>query len=260
MSTRVKAFLRAQTGVDLPGNVARTLDEWQAQHQRIVLRPAVTLVHGPAELLSVLAAARPRWPRTWPAAPRPKCCGWRAPPALRRWLRPWARRAACRWSPRSRPCLPTPCWPMRPGRCVCSPAAPTSTCTAGWPPLPSPAGEAAYQISAASMGRRDEPACGARPRSTAWPASSRAAAGRAGAPPARLAKHYGDAAAESVVLLQVRDAATLAELSADPGASRCSSPSSPRLSWPWPASAPKSLATLRARLAERGMDLKPKLE
>src|SRR5678815_4724487 len=33
---RIKTYLRGHTRAELPGNVERTLDEWQAQHERII--------------------------------------------------------------------------------------------------------------------------------------------------------------------------------------------------------------------------------
>ena len=51
---RVKEFLRQQTNADLPGNVARTLDEWQTLHERIIIRPHVALAHGSPAALDTL--------------------------------------------------------------------------------------------------------------------------------------------------------------------------------------------------------------
>ncbi len=51
---RIKDFLRQQTNTDVPGNVARTLDEWQTLHERIVIRPHVALAHGSPAALDLL--------------------------------------------------------------------------------------------------------------------------------------------------------------------------------------------------------------
>lgn len=40
----VAAFLREVTGLDLPQNIARTLDEWAAHHERITFRQGVSVV------------------------------------------------------------------------------------------------------------------------------------------------------------------------------------------------------------------------
>lgn len=51
-ASRIQAYLQSLTGAPLPENVARTLEEWQALHERIRVYPSVRLVHsaGPADL------------------------------------------------------------------------------------------------------------------------------------------------------------------------------------------------------------------
>lgn len=58
---RIAAFLKEVTGADLPGNVARTLQEWQGLYERITIYPAVTLIHAadPADLEKTGVA--PEW-------------------------------------------------------------------------------------------------------------------------------------------------------------------------------------------------------
>lgn len=58
---RIAAFLKEVTGADLPGNVARTLEEWQGLYERITIYPSVTLIHAadPADLEKTGVA--PEW-------------------------------------------------------------------------------------------------------------------------------------------------------------------------------------------------------
>ncbi len=257
---RIKAFLRAQTGVDLPGNVARTLDEWQAQHQRIVLRPAVTLVHGPAELLSALAAV---------PALAAQVAGRPAPEVLR--LASAAGIAPVVEAVGAQGSLPVvTTQPAVPPNAVLADEAGHVRLLTRRPNLylhgrlaafADPAGETAYHISAASISRAARAGLGAAE------VEQQLAGIHRGPLPAALvrrlrawAKHYGDAAAESVVLLQVRDAATLAELSADPELAPLLQPFKPKAHLALARVRAEDLDKLRARLADRGIDLKPKLE
>jgi hypothetical protein len=49
---RIQSYLETLTGQPLPGNIARTLQEWQVWHERIRVRPKVTILHAssPEEL------------------------------------------------------------------------------------------------------------------------------------------------------------------------------------------------------------------
>jgi hypothetical protein len=53
-AARIKSTLEQYSGAELPANVARTLEEWQTQHERIVIHPKVTLMHGDAKLIEQL--------------------------------------------------------------------------------------------------------------------------------------------------------------------------------------------------------------
>jgi len=257
---RIKAFLRAQTGVDLPANVARTLDEWQAQHQRIVLRPAVSLVHGPAELLAALAQS---------PALSAQVAGRPAPEVLR--LASAAAIPAVVEAVGAQGSLPvTTARPVVPANAVTADESGAVRLLTRRPNLylhgslaafADPAGDTAYQISAASIARAARAGLGAAE------VLEQLAAIHRGSLVAGLmrrirawAKHYGEAAAESLVLLQVRDAATLAELSEDPELAALLKPFRPKPGLALARVRPEDLDLLRARLAERGIDLKPKLE
>lgn len=257
---RIKAFLRAQTGVDLPANVARTLDEWQAQHQRIVLRPAVTLVHGPAALLNALAET---------AAVAPQVAGRPLPEVLR--LASAEAISAVVEAVGAQGSLPVvTTQAVVPPNAVSADESGTVRLLTLRPSLylhgrlaafADPAGENAYQISAASISRA------ARAGLSADEVAGQLAAIHRGPVPEALVrrlrawtKHYGDAAAEPVVLLQVRDAATLAELSADPALAPLLKPFKPKAQLALARVRPEDLDLLRARLADRGIELKTKLE
>jgi len=53
---RIGEYLRRVGGQDLPGNVARTLQEWQVQHERITIYPLATILYGEAGLLDEMAS------------------------------------------------------------------------------------------------------------------------------------------------------------------------------------------------------------
>ena len=131
---RIKTYLRGHTRAELPGNVERTLDEWQAQHERIILRTGVSLAHGPAGLFDALLADPSSQPLV-AGRPAPEVVTLAAPVAgfidavsrlgvLPLLNQPAAPAKEFRRSRRRRPRAPA-------GR-----AAPASTCTATWPPLP----------------------------------------------------------------------------------------------------------------------------
>ncbi len=257
---RIKAFLRAQTGVDLPANVARTLDEWQAQHQRIVLRPAVSLVHGPAELLAALAES---------PAVGAQVAGRPAPEVLRL-ASAAAIPAVVEAVGKQGSLAVTTTRPMVPANAVTADEAgrvhlltrrPNLYLHGSLAAFADPAGDTAYQISAVSIARAARAGLGASEVLAQLSAVHRGplAAGLARRIRA-WAKHYGDAAAESVVLVQVRDAATLAELSDDPELAGLLKPFTPKPGLALARVRPEDLEPLRAKLAERGIELKTKLE
>jgi len=257
---RIRAFLREHTGADLPGNVDRTLSEWQAQHERIVLHPAVTLAHGQAEALDALSAD-PDTAALLAARPEPEV-------AL---LRSEADIPAVVSALRERGLLPL----VSAGAAV--PANSVEGDEAGAlrfvTPRPSlylhghlaafadPAGAERYQISGDSVARA------LRAGLKANDIIARLQAVHRGPPPAGLlrrirawAKHFGRAGLESFLLFQARDAATLAELRADPELAPLLHDFAPA---PGKALAYVDAADaerLRALLRERGVEVRDELE
>ena len=257
---RIQTFLREHTGADLPANVARTLDEWQAQHERIVLHPEAILAHGPAEVFDALAED----PATAPllaSRPLPDVAllnGQGAVVALVNALR-------------QRDLLPlVATGPSVPSHSVIADESgglrlatprPSLYLHAHLAAFADAAGADAYQISADSVGRA------LRAGLNAANIIGRLEAVHRGPVPAALlrrirawAKHYGTAAVEPFVLLQVRDAATLAELRADPELAPLLHDFAPSPGKALAYVHPDDAQRLRALLRERGVELKDKLE
>lgn len=256
---RIRAFLREQTGAELPGNVARTLEEWQAQHERLVLYPRVVLAHGVPAALDALAA-HPQAPQLVAA---------RLAPNLARLV--------------GRAALPGVIQALGEGGVlpvITAPGAPAPNSVqasesgalrlvARQPSLylhghlaafADPAGDDAYTISAATVQRA------VRAGLTAPQIVERLAAVHQGPVPERLARrirawarHYGAAALEPLTLLQLRDAATLNELLADPEISALLQPFKPGAGKALARVKPDEVEKLRALLEERGVDLGDKL-
>ncbi|MEP7357895.1 MAG: helicase-associated domain-containing protein [Anaerolineales bacterium] len=254
---RIKAFLRAQTRAELPGNVERTLDEWQTQHERIILRTGVSLAHGPADLFDALLAD----PRSQPLAagrPTPEVVILGAPVA-------GFVEAAARLG-----LLPLLNQPEEPGgdsveaddagRVRLLAARPNLYLHGRLAAFADPAGEGLYQLSAESVARAGRGGLAApaiiqqlqRLHRGPLPAGL----------PQRIkawAHHYGDGALEEVVLLQLNNPAILAELMAEPDMADLLKPFTPTPARPLARLRRQDLETLRARLAARGINLKDKL-
>lgn len=47
-ASRIRAYLEEQSKAPLPENISKTLDEWQALHERITIRPGLCLMHAAA--------------------------------------------------------------------------------------------------------------------------------------------------------------------------------------------------------------------
>ncbi len=256
---RIKAFLREQTGSELPGNVARTLDEWQAQHERIVLYPRVTLAHGLPAALDTLAqskqAASLVAARLTPELAR--LTGAAAIPGVVQAL----------GEAGSLPVVTAP--GTAPAAAVEANADGELRLLARQPSLylhghlaafADPAGDDRYALSAATVGRA------LRAGLTAPQIAARLQAVHRGPVPAVLlkrirawARHYGAAALEPVTLLQMRDAATLKELMADPDLAPLLQPFQPSPAKALARVRPQDVEKLRTLLAERGVDIEDKL-
>jgi hypothetical protein len=256
---RIRAFLREQTGAELPGNVARTLEEWQAQHERVVFYPRVVLAHGVPAALDALEA-HPAAPQ-WVAA--------RLAPNLAR-LAGRGTIAGVVQALGEAGVLPVITAPgAPPPNSVQASATGVLHWVARQPSLylhghlaafADPGGEDTYAISAATVQRA------VRAGLTAPQIVERLAAVHQGPVPEGLARrirawagHYGAAALEPLTLLQVRDAATLNELLADPEVAALLQPFKPAAGKALARVKPEEVEKLRALLAERGVDLDSKL-
>jgi hypothetical protein len=252
---RIRAFLREHTGADLPGNVDRTLDEWQAQHERIVLHPAVTLAHGPAEVFDALRAD------LLAARPEPEV-------AL---LRDEAAIPALVSALRQRGLLPLVAASATvPAHSVQADEAGGLRFVAPRPSLylhghlaafANPAGPEGYQIGADSVARA------LRAGLRAKDIIARLQAVHRGPAPELLlrrirawAKHFGEAALEPFVLFQARDAATLAELRADPELASLLHDFAPAPGKALAYVDAADVERLRALLRERGVEVTDELE
>ena len=254
----IKDFLRAHTRADLPGNVERTLDEWQAQHERVILRSGFSLAHGPAALFDTLLAD----PASRPLLadrPAPEVATLAGPLAAfieaagRQGLLPLVNQRA----DAARDSLSVD----EAGRVTFLAARPSLYLHGHLAAFADPAGDGAYQISAASVARAARAGLGA-PQ-----VLERLQQMHSGPLPAGLARrvrawahHYGDGALEEVLLLQMGSAGTLQELLADPELAPLLKPFAPPDRKALARVKRKDVAALRAALAERGISLKNSLE
>ncbi len=255
---RLQKFLRDQTGADLPGNVARTLDEWQAQHERIIFRPRVTLVHGlPAALDSLAQTA----PDLVAARPTPEVVRLTDASAIPRAVTVLGAHNVLPLVTRR---------PVVPANAVAASATGEVRVLAPRPSLylhghlatfADPQGDDHYQISATTIGRAT------RAGLTAPDILQRLGQVHRGPVPEALArrvrawaKHYGDAAVEDLTLLQLRDEATLQALLADSELAPLLQPFRPAKTKALARVSAKNLEKLKAALTERGIELKGKVE
>ncbi len=252
---RLKDFLRQHTGAELPGNVARTLDEWQAQHERIVLRPRVTLAHGTVNALDDLM----RDPQTAPlvaARPAPELIRLKNTEAIPVVMKALGAQGILPLLTERPSVTPNSVEASESGEVRLLARRPSLYLHGHLAALADPAGEGRYQVSAATVARA------ARAGFSAPAAIERLQAVHRGPVPEALArrirawaKHYGEAALDEIILLQVRDAATLAELLADPDIAPLLQPFRPSSQKALARVRPEDAEKLRALLAERGVDL-----
>lgn len=256
---RIKAFLREQTGADLPGNVARTLDEWQAQHERIVLYPRVTLAHGRPEALDALAA-RPEAPGLVAARLTPHLLRLAGPEAVPGVVQALGEAGVLPVVTQTATAAPGSVEAREDGTLRLLARQPSLYLHGHLAAVADPLGDDAYAVSAATVQRAT------RAGLTAPQIVERLQAVHRGPLPDALArrirawaKHYGAAALEPVALLQVRDAATLNELLADPDLAGLLQPFCPAHGKALARVRPEVVEKLRALLAERGVELNDKL-
>lgn len=262
-AARIRQFLKQQTGAELPANVARTLDEWQAQHERIVIRPRVALAHGSPPALDEIMRDR-KSAQFVASRPLPEVAILHDAKAV----------GGLAASLREREILPliTERPTVTPGSIVASEAgavsfavrAPSLYLHGHLAPFADPAEGGGYQITAETVARA------ARTGLSAPEILNRLAAVQRGPVSAALArrirawaKHYGDGAIEDVLLVQFRDQEVLEELLADPEIAALIRPFTPAptkgLARVRASDLGAALDKLRALLAERGIELKDKL-
>jgi hypothetical protein len=250
---RIKEFLRQQTAGDLPVNVTRTLDEWQTQHERIVFYPSVALAHGPAPLFDELAVDVQPYVA---GRPLPDVLLLKGPQAAPPFLAALMAHDVLALHAKPSAVLPQVVQANTDGALRFSTRRPSLYLHGHLAAFADPDPAGGYQITAETVARAQ------RAGLSAPDILDRLARVHRGPVPEVLARrirawarHYGGAALEDVVLLQVRDADTLAELRSDPELAHLLSP--------FDSARPKVLArvraadveTVRALLAERGIDL-----
>ncbi len=251
---RIKAFLTETAAAELPANVARTLDEWQTQHERIRLYPSVALVHGPAEVLTTLTAdgARRAAPEVLLLSGAPAVPGLVA--ALRaRDILPLVSTQAT--------VPPGSVQADETGGLRLMVARPSLYLHGHLAAFADPRDVDRYQITADTVSRA------MRAGVAAPEILARLAAVHRGPVPEALARrirawarHFGAAGLASRVLLQVRDAATLAELRADPELAPLLHDFAPAPEKALASVRPEEVEKLRQLLAERGVELGDVLE
>jgi hypothetical protein len=257
---RVKKFLQQQTNADLPGNVARTLDEWQTLHERIIIRPHVALAHGNAVALDTLlndqlsAASIVARPQTDVALAR-------SVKALKPLTQVLHQHGILPLVTQQPSVLPNSIVVADDGTIEFTTRAPSLYLHGHLAAIADPIDAQHYQITAETIERAT------RSGLTAPQIIERLAAVHRGPLPDRLvrrirawAKYYGDAAIEALTLLQVRDETTLNELLADPELAALIKPFAPAKAKALACVREKDLGALRALLSERGIDLVGKLK
>jgi hypothetical protein len=262
--SRIKTFLREQTGIELPTNVARTLDEWQAQHERIILRPNATFAHGPAALFDTLesGAARPEGGRAFLAGrPAPEIVRLAGDAAVAAFVDAAAAQGLLPLLSTAPVAAPNSVEAGETGQVRLLAARPNLYLHGHLAPLADPAGDDHYQISAGSVARA------VRAGFTAPEILQRLEAVNRGPLPAGLvrrirawAHHYGDAALEEVVLIQLRDPAALEELLADPELAPLLQPFKPSPKKALARVRREDVELLRSRLAERGLKIESRVD
>ncbi len=256
---RIKDFLAGQTGMELPANVARTLDEWQAQYERILIRPHLALAHGSPMIIDSLAGD-PQTGAAITSHPLPELALLKNKQVIPKMVKALHARDILPLVI-SRPAV-------EPGSVTASAGgeirlilrAPSLYLHGHLAPFADPAGEG-YRITAASVERA------ASAGLTALDIIARLQAIHSGPLPELLmrrirawSRHYGTAALEELVLFQVKDNETLSELLDDPEVGPLLEPFTPSESKALARVRSTDLAKLRGLLAERGIELNRHLE
>jgi len=255
---RIKKFLVEQTGADLPGNVARTLDEWQTQHQRIVIHRSLSLAHGDANLLDAAQKESAAFVRSRPLPEVALLTDAQAIVEIEKKLRaknilPIVTRqpAISANSVEANDVGEIHFLTRRPNFYLHGHLAAFADYVS----------DEQYRITSASAQRA------ARAGLATAEIIKRLELVHRGPVPQKLinrirawAKHYGDAALEEVSLLQVRDEATLKELLNDPEIAVVLKPFAPAINKALARVRREDVEKLRVLLAERGIDLDDKIK
>jgi hypothetical protein len=242
----------------LPQNVARTLEEWQAQFERILIHPKVTLMHGNTQAIDQVAQnpAASKWVSARPLPEVALLNSAQAIPKVTDLLR--SKGILPVINPRAA-VQPNAVTATESGEIRFNGHLPSLYLHGHLAPFANPLGEG-YQITPDSVQRAVHSGL------TAPDIIKRLEAVHSGPLPEKLARsirawarHYGSAAIAPMVLLQVRDDTTLNELLADPEVSQLIKRFSPH-----PAAlaqvAPENVDRLRALLEERGVNLEKRLK
>ena len=257
---RVKEFLRQQTNADLPGNVARTLDEWQTLHERIIIRPHVALAHGSPAALDTLLNDKATLSLI-SARPQLDVALAQANSAIKPLVQVLYRHNVLPLITLQPTVQPNSIVISAAGTIEFTTRAPSLYLHGHLAAIADPIDDLHYEITAETIERAT------RSGLTAPQIIERLAAVHRGPLPDRLvrrirawAKYFGDAAIEEMTLLQVRDEKTLSELLADPELAPLIKPFAPAKTKALARVQEKDLDTLRALLSERGIDLVDKLK
>jgi hypothetical protein len=256
---RIKEFLAGQTGRDLPANVARTLDEWQAQYERILIRPRQVIAHGSPAVIDSLAADHQTAP-VITARPLPELALLKNKQCILKVVKALQARDILPVVT-SRPAVkPSSVTASESGEIRFIRRAPDLYLHGYLASFAEQSGES-YRITPASVTRA------AATGLAAPEIIERLQAVHSGPLPELLtrrirawARHFGSAALEEVVLFQVRDSGTLSELMDDPEVGPLLRPFIPPDAGALARIHSGDVAKLRRLLAERGIELTSRLE
>jgi hypothetical protein len=256
---RIKEFLVGQTGRELPANVARTLDEWQAQYERILIRPRQVIAHGSPAVIDSLAADH-QIAQVITARPLPELALLKNKQAIPKVVKTLQARDILPVVI-SRPAIkPASVAASESGEIRFIRRAPDLYLHGYLASFAEQFGES-YRITPASATHA------AAAGLTAPEIIERLQAVHSGLLPEPLtrrirawARHFGSAALEEVVLFQVRDSGTLSELMDDPEVGALLRPFIPPDAGALALVQSGDLEKLRRLLAERGIELTGRLE
>jgi hypothetical protein len=256
---RIKEFLQQHTGAELPANVARTLDEWQTQHERIVIRPHVPLAHGSPKVLNVLENDR-RTAQHLTSRPLPEVALLKTPQSMSKTVELLRSQEILPLITRRETVQPNSVTVTAQGEMHFTVPTPSLYLHGHLAAFADPLGKG-YRITPTSVARA------ARAGIAAPQIIERLQIVHSGALPEELmrrirawAKHFGDAALEEITLMQVRDEQVLEELFSDPDVGPLLQRFNPRQSKALARVRTADLEKLRTLLSERGIETTNKLE